>query len=187
MPDDDTPLTGNPIQAATSGEADRKEKLKLTAYHEAAHAVADHLGGFSPYHLTIKPEGGILGHARCLDGYWSCPEVEISQIEAVLVSLYAGYVAQIEVGGDMSAAREGAYDDFDAATEILEQFGDLDESKWLQLAQQFVQENWAAISRVAEDLLLHETIDGVEIEFLVDDTVSLEELEEYRLRRPPLG
>jgi hypothetical protein len=164
------------------------EKRKLTAFHEAGHAVADHLGGFSPYRVTIKHEGDTLGRVHSLDGYLSSPEVTASQIESMLMSLYAGYAAEIEVGGDASAARKGACDDFNAAREILEGFVDeQDELKWVQLAQKFVRDNWGAITHVAEYLLVHETMDLVEVELLVEDSASPEELTAYRQQRGPLA
>jgi len=136
---------------------------RYTAFHEGAHAVADHRLGFVCLGATIAPRGDTLGAAQAMDG-WN----DEQQARDSLTALYAGYCASIEAGEDEAVARKGADHDFEQADEVLVCLGAA-ETECLDVAFAFVREpsNWRAIELVAAELLLHEVLNGDEVAILV--------------------
>lgn len=100
----------------------REEERRLTAYHEAGHAVcAIHVKGNDPLHkVTIVPRGRALGLAFTL------PEddrvsVTRQQIEARLVMAYGGRVAEELIFG-RNHVTTGAASDIQQATGIARRY-----------------------------------------------------------------
>jgi cell division protease FtsH len=100
----------------------REEERRLTAYHEAGHAVcAIHVKGNDPLHkVTIVPRGRALGLAFTL------PEddrvsVTREQIEARLVMAYGGRVAEEIIFG-RNHVTTGAASDIQQATGIARRY-----------------------------------------------------------------
>ncbi len=100
----------------------REEERRLTAYHEAGHAVcAIHVKGNDPLHkVTIVPRGRALGLAFTL------PEddrvsVTREQIEARLVMAYGGRVAEEIIFG-RDHVTTGASSDIQQATGIARRY-----------------------------------------------------------------
>ena len=100
----------------------REEERRLTAYHEAGHAVcAIHVKGNDPLHkVTIVPRGRALGLAFTL------PEddrvsVTRMQIEARLVMAYGGRVAEEIIFG-RNHVTTGAASDIQQATGIARRY-----------------------------------------------------------------
>jgi ATP-dependent Zn protease len=140
-----------------------EKSLFLTACHEAGHAVAAARLGYMCGVVTIVPDGDkwTAGHAATEDA-WDDPEANI------LVCL-AGYVAELEAGKEEQTARAGAAGDFEQALGWLgDTAREADLAPYLPKARELVRENWAAIERVAAELVARQTIDGDMVEMLRD-------------------
>ncbi|MEW5729605.1 MAG: ATP-dependent zinc metalloprotease FtsH [Pseudomonadota bacterium] len=95
-----------------------EEEKRLTAYHEAGHAVVMlHVPGHEPLHkVTIIPRGRALGVTMSL------PErdrlsLSFMQLKAMIASLFGGRVAEEMVFG-MDAVTTGASNDIQRATDL---------------------------------------------------------------------
>jgi cell division protease FtsH len=100
----------------------REEERRLTAYHEAGHAVcALKVKGNDPIHkVTIVPRGRTLGVA------WTMPEedrlsITREQLEATLVKAYGGRVAEELIFG-REKVTTGAASDIQQATKLARRF-----------------------------------------------------------------
>ena len=93
-----------------------KEDLKITAVHEAGHAVvASLLDGVDPPHkITIIPRGRALGSTMTLPEKESY-HTQKKRLLGLLAMLFGGRVAEAEFCGDISA---GASDDIKRATDL---------------------------------------------------------------------
>ncbi|MDQ3309177.1 MAG: cell division protein FtsH, partial [Gemmatimonadota bacterium] len=100
----------------------RDEERRLTAYHEAGHAVcALRTPGNDPLHkVTIVPRGRALGLAFTLPEY-DRVSVTRQQIEANLVMTYGGRVAEELVFG-RDRVTTGASSDIQKATSIARRY-----------------------------------------------------------------
>src|SRR6266516_118218 len=85
-----------------------RRSLESTAYHEAGHAVDDVRFGFNPDKTSIKAACGTAGRSHTLDG-WN-DEIEVGYW---IISLLAGYAAELKFGASESLVRAGARDDFE--------------------------------------------------------------------------
>ena len=101
---------------AKKSHARQRKDLKITAIHEAGHAVAMHLlptcGGVQ--HITVVPRGQSLGST------WSLPKDDSSnmtrnEMYEQIVGLLGGRVAEVLYVGDISV---GASNDIDRATKL---------------------------------------------------------------------
>ena len=95
-----------------------EEEKKLTAYHEAGHAlVMMHLPAHEPLHkVTIIPRGRALGLTMSLperDRY----SLSLRQIKAMIASFFGGRVAEEMIFG-LDAVTTGASNDIQRATEL---------------------------------------------------------------------
>ena len=92
------------------------EEKKLTAYHEAGHAIAMyHTPGCEPIHkVTIIPRGRALGATMSLPEKDRYTESK-TRLEATLVSLMGGRAAEALVFNDITT---GAHNDIERATAI---------------------------------------------------------------------
>src|SRR5689334_6539132 len=114
------------------------------AYHESAHAVADHVFGFgSSYISTIS--NPTEGYAGCANQILGCKDGEA--LERRIVSLCAGYAAECLIDPALkNEARRHARRDFELAEEVCKQLGRAwVETDWISKAEAFVQSNWSAI------------------------------------------
>ena len=94
------------------------DEKKLTAYHEAGHAlIMMHAKGHEPLHkVTIIPRGRALGVTMFLperDKY----SQSITELKALIASLFGGRVAEEVIFG-LDSVTTGASDDIKRATEI---------------------------------------------------------------------
>lgn len=162
--------------------ASRKKQLNelSCAYHEAGHAVADVRFEFTCDLVSIIPnrEAGTLGRASCLDGnHYDLQLSETGRLEErinnrkarkALVSLLAGYAAEIRYGTKKVIARQGASSDFEKARRILRELGkQTDIRHWIKRADEFVHNDWTAIEMIAQELIETHTLDGTEIETII--------------------
>jgi hypothetical protein len=177
----------------------QRDTLRITAFHEAAHAVAQTRLGFTCLQVMIDRRGlaGIASHydddmafaTLGADGVYTIPE---QASRDMLTTLYAGYCSAIEAGDDEAAARIAAEDDFADADERREKIN-VSEEEGIAAAVALVREpkNWHAIEAVAAELMIHEQLDCDEISILIDiadGETEPEGLAQYRALkawRPP--
>lgn len=146
-------------------ESKELSNLEIVVYHEAAHTVADARLGFTPRKVTVRPNlaAGTAGSAVAHDGWKSQEEGE-----RYLITLYAGYAAELHLHVDPELGRAHANDDFYLAIDPLSKLK-VEEATFIAKALDFVRQpkNWAAICLVARDLLVRLELHGDEVELLV--------------------
>lgn len=145
---------------------------RSTAYHEAGHAVADHVLGFTAVGATIVKRGDVLGSAKPLDE-WGSPFYTVRENEREarrwIVTLLAGHAAEVEFCGKDDSQRGGAWRDFDEAATVLRFLGNQDLEVFRGRARNFVRRHRAKITRVAEELLRCGTLDDGELDILITE------------------
>jgi hypothetical protein len=166
------------------------------AHHEAGHTVADVQFELGCDIITIIPneQTGALGCASCFgDHYDFVPtdsgqelHVNAATAENVIVSLLAGYAADIRFGTSKILARQGAASDFGKARQTLKESGKKPDLRpWIKRADELVRNNWAAIQMIAHDLMETKTLDGMEVETIIDiakgEPDAVERLARYRV------
>jgi hypothetical protein len=154
-------------------------QLELTAYHEAAHAVADERFCFPVWHVSIEKKGDNLGSEQNLNG-WDTAD----GAKRYAISCYVGYAANVRLDpGNESHHRMRASDDFEKAEEALSYLGESCETA-IAWASEFVMQEWETIALVATELLLHKVLNGDEIVILIaiadGDEGARESLADYR-------
>ncbi len=121
--------------------------------------------------VTIVPDtdGGTLGTARPLYG-WD----DEDSLKGYLISLVAGYVAEMRLAPHCeSEIQGGAGRDLEEAEELIgKNLPDDTLRIWIELGEQFVAENWSAIELVAKALLEYKTLQGDEVDILVDEAMG---------------
>jgi ATP-dependent Zn protease len=149
------------------------------AFHEAGHAVADvHLGlTFAGVSIVPNQARGTLGRSYCLheDQYEYLRsenglEQRINPVKAekVLISLMAGFCAEIRYGAPKRKARNGARGDFEKARQILRESGRRsDLNPWMTKASEFVSEHWSQIQMIASELIETKELDETEVETIL--------------------
>ncbi len=146
----------------------RVSTRKITAYHEAAHAVVQYrTSGFVGGDVTIVPRAdatGIIGGSAADD--WS-DSFSPEHMEATILSCYAGGHAQREV--EPLCGAEGCDKDDAQADEQLRWFGWQDREQELrERSLVLTRKHWAEIEAVADELLRHKVLDYVEVETICD-------------------
>ena len=172
-----------------------------TAYHEAAHAVADVRFGFQCKEVTIVSckEAGISGQATSVDsGYYNderepgrnVSTLNVERAKSQLIVLLAGYAAALEKDPTSKSRRVKirAADDIAEARSILHELGDNGTiAPWFRKALAFVRSNWRAIDMVARDLIEVKRLDGTEVDAIVGiadgEPDAKVELAQYRSAR----
>jgi hypothetical protein len=142
--------------------------LKLTAIHEAAHAVVLYrTAGFADC-LKLAPSDDNLGAAIDTGLINSaCAEDR----EARIVSCYAGGHAQRRA--DPASGTDGCDVDEEIAADLLRQWGwhwgwSEREQELRQRSADLVEERWVEIQAVAVELLQRQTLDATEVELIAD-------------------
>jgi len=156
------------------------KQQKSCAFHEAGHAVADVRLGLTFAGVSIVPNQskGTLGRSYCFcddqyeilrspsGGLEQCINPE--KAERVVISLLAGFCAEIRYGAPKRKARNGARDDFEKAQQILRELrGNTDLRPWLTKASQFVSECWPLIRVIASELIETKELDETEVETIL--------------------
>ena len=147
----------------------QQQARRLTAFHEAGHAVVGVALGFRIDRVTIVPEvvpdGTYFG--RCLldwGGDWSIERANDDDLEGLVIFLYAGAIAMRLVDPD---AEDDIYDDADAL-EISNRVSYFVSSlNMRQKAGQLVKRNAEAIAKLADELLRRGTLDGAEVQGII--------------------
>lgn len=94
-----------------------EQTRKVTAYHEAGHALVGYLMGSQPlYKVTISPRGPSLGHTS-FEPKADMVSISRQEIEAKLAMQLAGRVAEEIVFGEQNITT-GAESDLKAATDL---------------------------------------------------------------------
>ena len=146
----------------------RKRRLRLTAYHEAAHAVVNYrAAGFVGGYVSIVPrqKENVLRLGVATDA-WS-DSFKSEHMEAKIVSLYAGGHAQRIL--EPSEGAQGCDSDDAQAEEELRLHG------WEHRAQELrerslalTRQHWAEVVAVAGELLRVRVLDDTEVELICD-------------------
>ena len=133
---------------------------KSAAYHESGHAVTAYRFGHDGDSITIIPKDGITG--SCLsEGPWGDRSTDIEQI----IVLYAGYAAEHKY--NMNADRRGSSNDDEKAAALLRGHNEA-ESQLRVRAEDIVEENWAIIETIANELFDKKTLLYDEWTIIVD-------------------
>lgn len=149
---------------------------KGTAYHEAAHAVAQWRAKLDTGTVTIipNPEKNSEGMCEGDDDWW-----DQEQLEGLVIALLAGAAAQIELLGTTEAtAKAHGSIDFEEAQYLIEKFDLPAFEEWMSRAREFVRHEEAAIKFIAALLLELKTLDQAEVLcafFEFEDNVTVEE------------
>ena len=164
--------------------ASAKRRLEATAYHEAGHAVADRVLGFTSTGATIVRQGETLGRAGALEP-WCAPEKSPRENRRdgrrYVVVLLAGHAAEVEFCGKAEQTIGGAASDLEQAEKTLHLLGERGLEPYRVRARRLVRRHRAKVRRVAEELLRQRTLDDSELELLMMNQGRY--LSEYRSRR----
>lgn len=144
------------------------DDLKLTALHEAGHAVAHVRLEIQQGRATIVPDDQNAGavSAEGVEHVYSA-EAATPMVEAYC----AGYAALVAAGYSEELAAAGAGNDFANAELLIEQWnlgGDLQHWKLRAVELMGTPANRRAVELVAEHLVAHRTLDGDYLDLLVD-------------------
>jgi hypothetical protein len=94
------------------------------------------------------------------------PSVRPESLDKEVVALLAGHFGSIRAGCPADLSREGASDDNEKVTDLL-QFTSTNRTVLRKRAARIVERNWRTIQALAAEFLRHETLDGTEMEFIV--------------------
>jgi hypothetical protein len=164
---------------------DNPNKDTLVAHHEAAYAVVNYrAGGFAGQTISVE----VLREDNVLEtSEHKVTENDAAECrEAWILSCYAGGYAQRRV--DPTTSSDGCDIDEEVARALLETWGWMSREQELRArSHQLVNEHWAEIVAVAEELIRLRTLDDAEVEGIADhvcgDPDAYPELEMYRRLR----
>lgn len=162
--------------------------LERIAYHEAGHAVAHIRLNVLQNMASIKPKDGNLGNvsAEGIEHVWK-PEEARPQV----LCYCAGYAALVATGCSDEVAKQGADDDFENATELIDTWGlsgTLEEWQGQAVELMSGPDNIRAVDSVDKALMKYETLDADYMDVLVDHAdgnVTKEEWDRYLLMAHP--
>jgi hypothetical protein len=150
------------------------ERVRLTAYHEAGHAVLSWVVGLEMDRASIEPQGSSLGRVSFID--IEHMEAYDEVMHRYLVSSYAGVKAVELYTGRPTALDDPNTDarvegsDWDSIIALTQTLAGHEESEQVALqeqaeeqAQRILRENWRGVEAVAEALLKHRTLDSAHL------------------------
>ena len=156
--------------AGGAGTGRTQDEEILNAYHEAAHAVANHRLCFLFDEVTVERDGDSEGHVLDVDDpeEWAAFfDRSIEEYRASrTIQMLAGYAVEIEFGIRADLARDHARCDFEDAREVGA-LNEANEAEWIAKAAGFVRENMRAIGIVADALIKHRTLRADDVSELV--------------------
>ncbi len=173
--------------------ATERQKLRATAYHEAAHAVAAFRHDTRVTGLSIIAEVGTLGRCHTQTPKWFRPDIQMTprirlKIESEIICLFAGNLAEKKLTGRNNW--RGASGDRRAAVDLASRLY-WDEqvlSPFLgyvhAVAKNFVDSprTWHDIRHVAKALLKKQKLTGREVVALIRESED-QQFEAARLKR----
>jgi len=151
------------------------KQLEATAYHEAGHYVT------GVYYISkeefdiqvdcisIKQSEDILGQVSSDGDGLSTHEVNSDdRVRAVLHKSLAGYASEIHLDPKRPDAPLSAEDDFQYAKWLFELWNPVNETfkHLIGQTQVLVKDLWPGIELVAKELLMKNTISGIQLEIL---------------------
>ena len=146
-----------------------KTDRKLTAYHEAGHAIAAHRldNRILIHSLSIRSEAGSLGQFRS-EGLEARASDE--QIQNEIIVLYAGEAAEAFAGVKAIRREEGlVYSDLIKARDLLDVLHKPEMKEQLRAkAEALVSGDENALHMIASELMEHGHLDGEEFAILMD-------------------
>ncbi|MFD8495816.1 hypothetical protein [Amycolatopsis sp. NPDC059657] len=167
-----------------AGDAERGDsggfaEDRLTAWHEAGHAVSYLLHGRTPRYVTLRPRSPVGRTAM---------RPHRSELSTVAVIAHAGPLAQARYTLTMynhdtlhlegltrddlvlGAYLHGGHDDMAIIKTARQAYGlpARRSDPWSTTAELLVDEHWPAIDRVARALLAHRTLTGAQITEIAD-------------------
>jgi hypothetical protein len=157
-----------------------EEKLRLTAYHEAGHAVASWVVGLEMEGASIEQQESSLGRVTFAD--IEAMEVYDELMDRHLVSSYAGVKAvELYTGRptdpddpNMDPRYQGS--DWDGVMDLTLALGGPEESAQADVqeraeekAQRILRENWRGVQAVAEALFTHRNLDSADLSRIMDE------------------
>jgi ATP-dependent Zn protease len=171
-----------------------------TAYHEAGHYVAKAamlgrcgMRGIDAYGdtLSIVPDEEALGRHTNLEwdlGIFDGRETVLSPelVRAYIVYCYGGISAQRKVSSeeDEEFIKRASWYDDEAAAEWLHMAQD-SEDELRQMTKDVIEENWAAVERLARELVEHKFLDMDECNLIYEgDMDGLAEYRQFKLSLP---
>ena len=173
-----------------------EERLRLTAYHEAGHAVASWVVGLEMEGASIKPQGSSLGRVSFTD----IEGIEIYDeiLHRHLVSSYAGVKAVELCTGrptdpddpNMDPRYKGS--DWDGVMDLTLTLAGPEESAQVALqeqaaeeAERILRENWRGVEAVAQTLLRGRSVDIKDLSRILSEANCLrgEPVYEYELEQ----
>lgn len=143
------------------------DEKRLTAIHEAGHAVANNRNGFTSSIVTIVPGEGYNGRQTREDG----DVYDHEDASKDCIAFAAGYAALAVSGVPKDEAVKGCGSDFDHIEEHVSfWFPDSTLEQWKQKAVELLDtpENRRAIEMVAGELLRWETLYGDHADVVVE-------------------
>jgi hypothetical protein len=158
-----------------------ERKLRLTAYHEAGHAVASWVVGLEMEAPSIEPQGSSLGRVGFTD--MEAMEVYDDILYRHLVSSYAGVKAVELCTGrptdpddpNMDPSYKGS--DWDGIMDLTLRLGGPEESGQAAVqeraeeeAQRTLRENWRGVEAVANALLRHRSLNSENLSRILEET-----------------
>src|SRR5688572_4134817 len=136
-----------------------EERLRLTAYHEAGHAVASWVLGLEMEGASVEPQGSSLGRVSLTD--MEAVEVYDEIMHRHLVSSYAGVKAVELYTGRPTAPDDPNTDpgyqgsDWDGVMDLILRLAGPEENAQVALqeraeekAQRILRENWRGVEAV---------------------------------------
>ncbi|UUV28572.1 hypothetical protein NQK81_27755 [Amycolatopsis roodepoortensis] len=161
---------------APGTESPDMDEDRVTAWHEAGHAVVYLLQGRSLRYVTLRPRGaGRVG--------FTAVRPRRVDLGAQAVVAHAGPLAQARYVLEATSAAErrhdgvtaedvrlgayllGGHDDLALISEARQAYGvsDRQPDLWAEFAQDIVDRHWNDIGRIAEALLEHRTLTGAQL------------------------
>ena len=151
-----------------------EERLRLTAYHEAGHAVVSWVVGLEMASASIEPHGSSLGRVSFADMEDS--EVYDEIMHRHLLSSYAGvkaveiYTGQPTAPDDPNTDPRSRGSDWDAIMDLTLTLASPEESAQVALqeqaeeeAERILRENWRGVEAVAQALLRGRSVDSKDL------------------------
>jgi hypothetical protein len=163
------PVTGEPRRRVMT-----EERMRLTAYHEAGHAVASWVVGLEMEGASIEPQGSSLGRVSFTE--MEAMEVYDEILHRHLVSSYAGvkavelYTGRLTDPDDPNMDSRYQGSDWDQVMDLILRLAGPEESAQVALqeqaeekAQRILRENWRGVETVAEALLRDDSLDSTDL------------------------
>ncbi len=157
-----------------------QERLRLTAYHEAGHAVVSWVVGLEMEGASIEPQASSLGRVSFAD--LEAMEAYDEIMLRYLVSSYAGVKAVELCTGRPTAPDDPNTDprvegsDWDAIMALTLTLAGPEEREQVAVqqqaeedAQRILRENWCGIEAVAYALLKHRSLDSADLSRILEE------------------